>query len=238
MVDLHYTDPNLVALYDVFNGWSIDRDFYANLAGATPIRVLEVGCGTGLIARAIAEQGHAVTGLDPAQPMLDFAAAAPGGDRVDWVCGTLDGYSDPDQFHLIYMTGHAFQCLLTDEDITAFFEAAHRLLHRDGRLAFETRNPAAKAWEGWVPDKSKRTMQLPDGRNVTEWHALDNVSPNTVSFRSIYQFPDKRLTSSSILRFTNLQELEGFAQRINLQITETFGNWDRPRYRQPAQRSS
>jgi ubiquinone/menaquinone biosynthesis C-methylase UbiE len=53
-------------------------DRLVELSGAGPgDRVLDVGCGTGYFARRIApavEPGGSVIGIDPSQPMLDYAA--------------------------------------------------------------------------------------------------------------------------------------------------------------------
>ncbi len=73
MLDLHYTDPALAELYDLDSGWSVDREFYLNLAGSTPKRILDLGCGTGLLGDALAARGHEVTGVDPAAAMLEVA---------------------------------------------------------------------------------------------------------------------------------------------------------------------
>jgi 2-polyprenyl-3-methyl-5-hydroxy-6-metoxy-1,4-benzoquinol methylase len=69
-LDAHYENPKLAEIYDDGNGWSIDRDFYLSLAGDRPIRILDLGCGTGLICDAYAAKGHFVTGVDPAASML------------------------------------------------------------------------------------------------------------------------------------------------------------------------
>jgi len=43
------------------------------LAGASPLSVLDVGCGTGFLALLLAELGHSVTGIDLAPQMLNVA---------------------------------------------------------------------------------------------------------------------------------------------------------------------
>ena len=226
MVDRHYTHPDLVAVYDIFNGWGADRAFYLSRAGTTPIRVLELGCGTGLISRRMAADGHDVTGLDPAPKMLAFARTAPGGAGVTWVCGVLAEF-EAAPFDLIFMTGHAFQCMLSDDEITAFLRAASRLLRPDGQLVFETRNPAVKAWENWTPAKSTQTKALPNGKSVTAWHDLQSVGENRVCFQSVYQFEEQSLTSESTLRFTTLDEVAAFADKAGLAVTDVFGDWDK-----------
>lgn len=87
MPDAHYELPELAALYDLNSGWSDDRDFYRRLPGSAPKTVLEIGSGTGLIARAMAADGHDVTAIDPAQAMLDVGQRAPDGDKVHWIFG-------------------------------------------------------------------------------------------------------------------------------------------------------
>jgi hypothetical protein len=39
MPDEHYEHPRLAAIYDLFSGWSWDRDFYLAFAGEPPKRV-------------------------------------------------------------------------------------------------------------------------------------------------------------------------------------------------------
>jgi ubiquinone/menaquinone biosynthesis C-methylase UbiE len=83
-----FEDPRVAALYDLFDS---DRsDLLAYLAIADELgsaSALDLGCGTGTFAIALAERGLDVTAVDPAAPMLDVARAKPGSDRVRWVHG-------------------------------------------------------------------------------------------------------------------------------------------------------
>ncbi|WAP51101.1 class I SAM-dependent methyltransferase [Arthrobacter sp. ATA002] len=127
MVDAHYNEPRLVALYDEDNAGTWDTDFYAGMLEALseqrgPLRVADVGCGTGSFAVRLARAGHAVTGIDPAAAMLDSARSRDGGELVTWLSGTaVDLPEGP--FDAAVMTGHAFQCLLTEAEILSTLEA-------------------------------------------------------------------------------------------------------------------
>ena len=44
------------------------EEFVLEQVGASPARVLEVGCGEGELARALARAGHFVTAIDPRAP--------------------------------------------------------------------------------------------------------------------------------------------------------------------------
>jgi len=52
-----------------------------------PSLVLDVGCGTGRAAIALANRAIQVVGLDLSEPMLRMAAKKPGGEKVNWICG-------------------------------------------------------------------------------------------------------------------------------------------------------
>jgi SAM-dependent methyltransferase len=138
MVNDCYTDPKLVALYDLLNASGADWEYYLDLAAEA------------------AQHGHMVYGLDPSAAMLDVARRRAGGDRVIWQQGILEGFAPELQFALIYMTGHAFQELGSDAEILAHFQAVQRLLTPEGRCVFDTRNPARRAWRNWVPERSER----------------------------------------------------------------------------------
>lgn len=56
------------------------------------LRVLDIGCGAGLLAEAMAKQGAAVTAVDPSRNNIDIAKAhaRSSGVSIDYRCGTID----------------------------------------------------------------------------------------------------------------------------------------------------
>src|SRR6185437_5910452 len=52
-----------------------------------PARVLDLGCGGGLLANDLAARGHAVTGVDASLENLDVARAYDRSRRAVYVCG-------------------------------------------------------------------------------------------------------------------------------------------------------
>ena len=69
---------------------SVDQKFEGELSG---LRVLDFGCGTGLLSTQLASAGAQVVALDPSegmQAMLRAKVARQGLDRVHPVTGTLD----------------------------------------------------------------------------------------------------------------------------------------------------
>lgn len=229
MTDASYADPSLVALYDELNRWSTARDFYMSLPDRTPERVLDAGCGTGMLAAAFSMSGHDVVGIDPAPAMLDVAMYRKGGHGVDWNCSSLQDFRSNDRFDLIYMTGHAFQCLLDDHDILAAFRSVVMLLSPRGRFVFETRNPAVRPWLKWEPECSRRTGKMPDGQPYEMFHNVVHADGRYVTFETTFRLGIERQSflSKSTLRFCGMQEIAQLAQESGLELEHCWGDWDR-----------
>jgi SAM-dependent methyltransferase len=226
MIEAIYLDPRLAALYDTFNAWGADTDHYLGLAGpGGRLRILDVGCGSGLLACALAQQGHAVTGLDPAPSMLDIARARPGGDRVVWIDGVLTDHDIEPPFDLAVMSGHAFQVFLTDTEILETFNALRRVMAPTGRLAFETRNPKAEAWRAWTPEASRRTVTVNGLGQVETWHALTSVEGERVAFDSFYRIGDEVLASQATLRFAGQELIDKLLRQAGFETMTWAGDW-------------
>ena len=139
--DMNYQHVRLAEVYDLDNPWGQDNDFYFSMVGPGTTRVLDLGCGTGTLCCALAEQGHRVTGVDPASPMLAVAGRKPYAERVEWIQSRAQDYRSRKRYDLIVMMGHAFQILLTDQEVLAVLATMRRHLKPGGKAGFETRNP-------------------------------------------------------------------------------------------------
>jgi SAM-dependent methyltransferase len=223
MPDAHYELPELAVLYDIECGWSEDREFYRRLPGPAPKLVLEVGAGTGLISRTMASDGHDVTAVDPAEAMLEVGRQAPDGAKVTWVQGYAQDFRLESHFDVAFMTGHAFQVLLTDEDIHAALVNVWRHLKPDGIFAFETRNPALP-WEKIFNESE--TLHAPEGPVEVEWR-VDGRRGELIRFHTHYQLADGERISDSTLRFLPLDRLSEMVTGAGLSIEAVYGDWDR-----------
>jgi SAM-dependent methyltransferase len=203
VADAHYTEPRLAALYDPLDPDRPDLEVYAAMAAEFGARsVLDIGCGTGAFACLLASRGFSVTGLDPALASLDIARAKPFGDRVRWVHGPVDALP-PLRVDLVTMTGNVAQVFLTDEEWGTVLAAARAALRPGGRLIFETRDPARRAWLRWGRPHSYIRTVVPGIGGVEAWGDVTEVSGEFVTFRTTYVFDSDGavLTSDSTLRF-------------------------------------
>lgn len=223
MPDLHYTDPRLARLYDQDCGWGADSQFYLSLAGAAPVRILDLGCGTGTLCNAYAVQGHVVTGVDPATAMLDVARTKSHGARITWVTSPAQSFHTLQRFDLIVMTGHAFQVLIEDADIIAALKVMRDHLAPGGTIAFETRNPNIDWADRWHDVTRNHLM---DGQIIQQSFNVISTTTGRIAFKTNYIFPDAQLTSTSSLRFLPSKTLTEMITANSLQVTAQFGDWN------------
>jgi ubiquinone/menaquinone biosynthesis C-methylase UbiE len=98
-------------------------------------RVLDVACGTGVVARAVAplvgQAGH-VTGLDLSEPFVAWAATVPvEGATIEWIAGDAQALPfDDGQFDLVYCQ----QGLQFMPDRQRAVAEMRRVLRPDGRV--------------------------------------------------------------------------------------------------------
>jgi SAM-dependent methyltransferase len=77
--DAIFAHPRLARVYDAFDGPRDDLAAYVAIAGELGAdRVLDVGCGTGCLAIALAGTGRTVIAVDPAAASLTVARAKDG----------------------------------------------------------------------------------------------------------------------------------------------------------------
>jgi len=118
-------------------------------------------------------------------------------------------------FDHVTMTGHAFQCLLTDEAAGAMMAAVRERLAPGGALMFESRNPATRPWLGW---------QGPAAGGVT--HTLVSVADPLVTFDTRYQVDGEELVSRSALRFRSRADIAGRLAAAGFTDVQWYGGWD------------
>jgi SAM-dependent methyltransferase len=111
--------------------------YWSSLAQAYGDLILEIMCGTGAISVPLAQEGHQVTGLDLAEPMLAEARrkAAAAGVAVEWVLGDVRNFDLGQRYNLIFLPSNSIAHLLTRDDLEACLACvAHHLLP-EGRFA-------------------------------------------------------------------------------------------------------
>ena len=110
----------------------------------------------------------------------------------------------------VTMTANVAQVFLTDADWLATLAAAHAALRLGGRLIFESRDPARRAWEGWTEERTRSTTDILGVGRVTDWVQVTEVDGELVTFESpnVFEADGTLITSRSTLRFRPRQAIE------------------------------
>ena len=228
--DAIFADPRLARIYDDLDADRRDLDAYRAMVREVGARsVLDVGCGTGTFACLLAADGIDVVAVDPAAASLDVARKKPGADRVRWTLGDATTLP-PLAVDVATMTGNVAQVFVEDGDWLAALAGIRDALRPSGRLLFEVRDPARRAWEDWTRAKSLRRTEIPDVGTVESWVELTEVAPPLVSFRWTHRFEEDGmvLTSDSTLRFREQDEIEASLARTGFDLLGVRDAPDRP----------
>jgi SAM-dependent methyltransferase len=227
-----YSDADAAALYDLLNPWDPDTyrgdAFHHQLVMAAG-SVLDVGCGTGSMLAHARDHGHRgrLVGLDPDRAALDRARRR---TDIEWLQATA---AEADTrtgggFDLAVMTGHAFQVLVTDEDLRASLTAIHAALAPGGRFAFETRHPQARAWRDWIPANAADVVDAA-GRTLRTWHDVESVEAGVVTFTETTADQDGTVlrVDRARLRFLDVPPLNRFLADAGFTVEAQYGDWQR-----------
>ncbi len=227
-----FTDPRLVLLYDHWSDSRDDVEFYLALADELgPADLVDIGCGTGAVTCELAlarpRQERRVSGFDPAPRMLEIARHRPGAERVRWVEGDasrLEGGA----FDLAIMTAHVPQVIFEQDAWALALRETYRAVRPGGHLAFESRNPSARAWEAWTPQRSQRLLCGTPLGEVEQWIELLDVDGDLVTYDIHYRLESgEELISHDALRFRSLEEIEAGLAVAGFSMQRVYGDWDR-----------
>lgn len=219
-----YDDPRLAVLYDMDNPDGPDHDFFRRFAddlGAED--VVDLGCGTGLLTVTLATPGRTVMGVDPAPAMLERAATRPGGTAVNWILGTSDVLT-PLMADLIIMSGNVAMHIVGDNWHTTLAAIA-RALRPHGRLVFEARNPAARAWTSWNDPVAERDTPVGVLRESVTTEPPDEDGVVLMRCHNEFVATGDVLDVEQPLQFRDRAQIEADLAAAGLITLNVWSNW-------------
>jgi SAM-dependent methyltransferase len=140
------------------------RGAFERLSKVPVRRVLDLGCGTGSHAIALARLGYEVEGLDLSARLLDVArskAAAEPKLSLRFREGDMSRELPPGPFDAVTSLFGAFACVTDDEAAERVLAGVAKLVPKGGLFVFESWNAL-----GVVEEIAWDTTDLPDGRTV------------------------------------------------------------------------
>ncbi len=174
--DLHRQDYPAAAIDAILDGL------------ARPVRLADVGCGTGLATRNLAARGADVVGVEPNDAMRRRAAAHPvpdGGGSIRYVAGTAEATGLPGDSVDAVVCSQSFHWF--DPELAP--QEFHRILRPGGRLALTWKrvadgNPLLEGYRE-IMDRA-RALAKSHGRPL-RWASVDDLkaSPLFTGFREV-----------------------------------------------------
>jgi len=207
-------------------------DFYQRLAHEMGAPILELACGTGRVTIPIARSGLAVVGVDLAKGMLARAQEKAVGLLAEWIYGDVRTVRLGRTFRLIFMTGNAFQAMLTPADQAQLLATVHLHLVAHGCFAFETRNPRPADLVTTTEEEHWQSYQAANGHTV-ELSGLQRYEParQLLHWTSFRRWQDARGRQEKVtritVRFTAIDELNQLLPQNGFAVTRQYGGWDR-----------
>ncbi len=125
-------DEMYQTLFDYDKEYAVYQDFLSKHKAHT---VLEMGCGTGHLAKRFITNGYDYMGLDLNQEMLTIAAQNTEGG--DFQQADMRNFQLSKTFDAALITGRTISYLLTNNDILACFQSIKRCLKPNGLLIFD-----------------------------------------------------------------------------------------------------
>ena len=126
-------------------------------------RVLDIGCGGGLLCEAMAARGARVTGIDMAEKSLQIAQLhlLESGLEVEYHQATAEGFAADSETRFDIVT--CLEMLEHVPDPDSILAAAARLLQADGRLVLSTINRKPKSFALAIVGAEYLLRMLPRG---------------------------------------------------------------------------
>ena len=236
---------NSAWLYDVDNRDNLldDIPFYLEYAKQQQGEILELGCGTGRVALALASEGFRVTGLDLSQQMLDvfhekLAAKPELSDRISLVHGSMADFTFDNKFSMIIAPFRAFQCLTDDSDINRSLVCIREHLMDDGIFIVNVFNPRPERMteQAWCYPETVQWERLDEktGNYVVKKHWGDKIDTKNQIIYPHFAFevtyPDgknERIVDDLKLKYYYPDQLRVAIDNAGMEVTEEYSWYDK-----------
>ena len=173
-----------------------DIPFYIDYARQQQGDILELGCGTGRVAMALAGEGFHVTGLDLSLQMLDIFREKLSGkseyaDKINLVQSNMASFSFDRKFVMIIAPFRSFQMLINERDVGSSLACIREHLTDDGIFIVNIFNTDVSIDEGCYHQETVQWEHFDEklGAYIVKKDATDQIDTENqiMSLRLIYE---------------------------------------------------
>lgn len=248
--NLSWLDDRVPELYDWYDEYPYDLDMWHHLCEQSRGPILDLACGTGRVAIALARKGHEVVGLDFSPPMIARAKAKLGLEdervrsRVTFDIGDMSNFSAGRLFPMVIVPCFSFHELTSLEAQESCLQAISRHL--------DTRGVLILTLGFWTPDSATSPPDEPaelgepkeEGINPSKglltrmWSLGWSDASRQIKYHRLYfeEYADSgRLVNRSAQpepplwharRFLGRYEAEWLLEKHGFVVDRIYGDWD------------
>jgi SAM-dependent methyltransferase len=194
---------------------------------AHPTRLLDIACGEGSFAAAMARRGMQVTGLDRSEQMLDFARQRSADERLDihWVPGDMTTLDFPPTFDLVTCWFDSLNYVMELADLEKVFSGVHHALLPDGLFIFDMNTLYGLA-VGWT---RQTTYVQQDFEDLLELHCTQFDYDRSIArvHVTVFERQDEtwtRFDEEHLERGYPVEQIQVSLEAVGLQVLGMFGN--------------
>lgn len=114
--------------------------------GEKSAKILDIGCGAGILAESLAKSAHLVTGLDISDKLIKIAKSHAEIEslKIKYIAQNIDDFAPSNTESFDYVT--CLELLEHVEDPEKFIAAAAHCCKKNGKIFFSTLNRNLKSW--------------------------------------------------------------------------------------------
>lgn len=185
--------------------------------------VLDLCCGTGRHALALADFGYRVTGVDLSEVLLEEARKNDTDQRIKWVHGDMRNVPLDTKFDAVVNLFTSFGYFENDAENEQVLSEISRLLKDEGRFIIDYLNPTYVT-KNLVPYSEREV----DGMTIEERRKIeDGCVQKTIRIREAGK-PER--TYIEKVKLYDLDTFVKMAERHKLLIQNVYGNYDQSQY--------
>jgi len=200
---------------------------YLEELGIEPTDLLDIACGEGSFAVAMAQLGYNVTGIDQSERMIELARerARAADVPVNFLVEDMRSIPFEDAFDLVTCFFDSLNYMLTVKDLQESFQGAYRALHRGGFYIFDMNTIYGLAVD-WM--RQETTIQN-EADDFIEIHRQDFDYENQVATMMITVFKQRdelweRFDETHQERGYPIADIQFLLHQTGFEIAGMFGS--------------
>ena len=225
-----------------YRNWLDDISFYLKTLRQSKANVLELACGTGRVACALAREGFHVTGLDSSKAMLELARAqerelsATRRLNLGWILGDMSRFRFDSHFDYILIPFSSFAFLTSRKDRESCLQCARGHLSPGGCLIVDLFAPDYGRWAEHVSPRrfvraffaevDEGQLELVNKFEQFERDPFNGIMRINLAYERYHYNDSPRVVQTTLeLAMLTHREMEYLLERAGFRIDRCIGNY-------------